>query len=130
MGADKTISDLGSLFARHAQQSDPTESAWFSTEVLESDFVAPVEPVLEAAPVELAIPVVIETTPEQPSAADETALIPPPTKVKKMSKAKRSQLDGPSLFDLLTEMPAPQMILTERKVWTPIPEETKQLALF
>src|SRR5260221_4535412 len=29
-GADKTISDLGSLFARHAQQSDPTESAWFT----------------------------------------------------------------------------------------------------
>src|SRR5712691_1935196 len=30
MGADKSISDLGSLFARHAQQSDPTESAWFT----------------------------------------------------------------------------------------------------
>jgi hypothetical protein len=129
MSADKTISDLGSLFAGHAQQSDPTESAWFSTEVLESDFVAPVELVLDAAPVELAIPVMIETTAE-PSATDKTALILQPAKVKKMSKAKRSQLDGPSLLDLLTEMPAPRMILTERKVWTPIPEDTKQLALF
>jgi hypothetical protein len=30
IGADKTISDLGSLFARHAQTSDPAESAWFT----------------------------------------------------------------------------------------------------
>src|SRR5260221_14081887 len=29
MGAEKAISDLASLFARHAQQRDATESAWF-----------------------------------------------------------------------------------------------------
>ncbi|MBE2196646.1 MAG: hypothetical protein IAE83_20925 [Anaerolinea sp.] len=35
MGQDKEIADLNVLFARHAQQHDPAESAWFSAEIPE-----------------------------------------------------------------------------------------------
>jgi hypothetical protein len=35
MGQDRDIADLGALFARHARQHDPAESAWFTAEAPE-----------------------------------------------------------------------------------------------
>ncbi len=35
IGSDNSVTDLRDLFARHAAESDPAESAWFSTEIEE-----------------------------------------------------------------------------------------------
>jgi hypothetical protein len=140
MGADKTISDLGSLFARHAQQSDPTESAWF-TEAPAEELSLPVETTLEQ-------PAILQTQPdliadpllqfltdmggviaEVQELRQPVSTLPAPLPPRKPVKRRRVKLtdapeDEPALLHATTT-PAP-------RVWKPLPapQNATQLALF
>jgi hypothetical protein len=135
IGADKTIADLGSLFARHAQTSDPTENAWF-TEAAAED--VPSQTKTEPEP-----PVILQMEPDV--AADpllrfvmelggvitdvqenrQSAPLPPRELVKRRRvKLTDAPEDGPAL------------LLESSKSWSrvwkplPAPQNATQLALF
>jgi hypothetical protein len=140
MGEDKEIADLNTLFARHAQTVDPTESAWFSAETVEHEVAIPPEPALELAqPVRDALgatavdSTISETTQivTLPPAQANDGSLSTPTKPAKRRKSKLRQVDGQSLLDLMSELPAPRLpILAEREAWKPISQDMRQLALF
>lgn len=134
MGQDKEIADLNVLFARHAQQHDPAESAWFTSET-------PDETVMIAVPEPEPDMTATHTQPNQPTpdpllvfAASvppsvRSALLAEPTKKRRKSKINGSQTL--SILSLLPDPPAPpcapRPIREERE---PLPEDMQQLALF
>jgi hypothetical protein len=136
MGADKTISDLGSLFARHAQQSDPAESAWF-TEVLDE------APTVET---EVEQPATLQTWPEladdpllqfviemggRVSHVQETRqpATPAPLPPRKIVRRRRV-----NLMDAPQDEPTPALEppTPAPRIWKPLPtpQNATQIALF
>jgi len=104
MGQDKEISDLNVLFARHAQQHDPAESAWFSAET--PDLAAEVE------------------TPTPAVEAVATSEAP---------KRRKSQTEQGQSLPPPLGTPEPEAVPVKPKVshpWTPLPDTVQQLALF
>lgn len=107
---DESVTDLRDLFARHAQQADPTESAWF---------------VAEPEPVEVIVPVVEVPESVEPQPAPRHIPLPPR---KKTRRRKVSLFDVPESDEPIrvpnwpTRQPEPVPV-------KPTPE-VRQLALF
>jgi len=135
MGADQTISDLSTLFARHAQQSDPSESAWFTSEaaMVETDgnplpattnsldFV----PETDAAPIHLTVPEGI---------ADSTLIPLPVTHLMKPAQRRKKTRSQSGLLSLLSlfaanhEQHSPAAPVPH--IETSVPQNVTQLSLF
>jgi hypothetical protein len=129
---DETVTDLRDLFARHAQQADPTESAWFVADLEpEPIYAAEGEDALirfgieELGGVVVELPESVEPDEERPAAR----LTPLPPR-KHVRRRKTGILDSPENEDTLISIP----IWPDRQ---PEPEsvpvkvsEIRQLALF
>ncbi len=140
MGADKTISDLGSLFAHHAQAADPTESAWFTQAAIE-DVSLPMETepeqrtTLQLQP-ELATDPVLRFLIDQGGViADmkENHQVEPkvlaPLPPRKLVKRRRVNLMDAPQDDPASIQETPKPALRVGKP-LPAPQNTTQLALF
>jgi len=132
---DETVTDLRDLFARHAHQSDPAESAWFVAEP-EPELVE-VEPILEAEGVDDLIrfgieelgglvvdaPESIEREPDRP--APQLTLLP---SRKRVRRHKPGLMDVPE--DNETPLEVPNWPVRQSE---PVPvkqaAEVRQLAL-
>jgi hypothetical protein len=140
IGADKTIADLGSLFARHAHTSDPAESAWF-TETAAEDVSLVAEPTpaqpdsLQTQSDPAADPLlrfvmelggVISDVQENhaPALTPSVPLLPRKNMKRCRVKLTDAPEDGPA--------PLPETSKSSPRVWKPlpVPQNATQLALF
>jgi hypothetical protein len=130
---DETVTDLRDLFARHAHQSDPTESAWFVAEPEPAEM----EPVIEAEDVDDLIRFGVEElgglvveAPEsierQPDPAPRLTPLPPRQRVR---RHKPGLMDAPQ--DEETPLEAPNWPVRQpEQVTVKQAAEIRQLALF
>jgi len=126
---DETVTDLRDLFARHAQQADPSESAWFVAEPEPMHDVEGDDDLIRYGVEELG-GVVVETAEgdervtQRP--APSPAALPPRKKVRRRRKV--SILDAPETDETPIEVPDWPKRQPER---VPLKQaESQQLALF
>src|SRR5258708_39015003 len=74
IGQDSTVTDLSALFAKHAHEVDPAESAWFAAET--DDAEAPAEPEIALSEVALDTPEPAAIEVAQPSPMGSARRVP------------------------------------------------------
>lgn len=126
---DETVTDLRDLFARHAQQADPTDSAWFVAEPEPAHDVEGEDDLIrfgveELGGVVVEMPDSIESITDRP--APSPAALPPRTKRRRRRKV--DILDVPETDETPIEVPdwpkhQPELVPLK-------PAEPQQLALF
>ncbi len=125
MGADKTISDLSTLFASHAQQVDPTESAWFVADVPEDPAVA-VEPVPAIRAITSKVPVsdpLLAFLADLGGVISEVQAAPNPARPAPLPPRKRLKRRRVRLLDVPSDETAP---VVERQTTRPHPATAPQ----
>ncbi len=126
---DESVTDLRDLFARHAQQADPTESAWFVAEPEPARDIAGEDDVIRFGVEELG-GVVVEVVESDERVTQRPAPIPaalPPRK--KVRRRKVGILDAPEADEQPIQVPNWPTRQPEPVPVKPMPE-VRQLALF
>src|SRR5262249_38183502 len=119
---DASVTDLRDLFAKHANETDPAESAWFAVEEDVIQEPAAMQSMLEVMVVSSADSLIKFLTQERGGGV--TAI--PPTPVAPVPRKRRHRLD----LSAAPDGPAVKNPLSRIPVISPVAQEVVQLALF